>query len=251
MICGAVIAAGIASGRGGTARTGTRMLAAHILANTVKRRIKNRLRRTRPDKVVEQNHYLFRAQDNHDGRDASFPSGHTAGAIAVSAIVVRDMPTMSLPAATLGLLAAAVQIPRAKHYPTDVLAGAALGLAAAWVVNTVLPQNSASQHKYQEKPMSDNATKTVSALFDTREAADYAIEHLVQQHGIDRADIFAEPQGAGNSAGNRPSGSDRKGDVDGAALNGALKLSVDIAGDKVATVQDTFREYGGQDVAQQ
>ena len=32
--------------------------------------------------------------------------------------------------------------------------------------------------------MSDNATTTISAVFQTREAADYAIEHLVQQHGL-------------------------------------------------------------------
>jgi hypothetical protein len=34
--------------------------------------------------------------------------------------------------------------------------------------------------------------KTTSATFKTREAADLAIERLVQQHGISRADIFVQ-----------------------------------------------------------
>ena len=81
--------------------------------------------------------------------------------------------------------------------------------------------------------MSDNATKTISAVFETREAADYAIEHLVQQHGLNRADIFAEPQGDQNTAGNRVSGGDaNKGDMPSQpALQGGIKVSVDAAQD--------------------
>ena len=99
--------------------------------------------------------------------------------------------------------------------------------------------------------MSDDATKSISALFDTREAADYAIEHLVQQHGLNRADIFAEPEGDQNTAGNRPSGSDKgKEDaVEDAALRGAIRVSVDVASGRVDVVESTFREMGGQDIA--
>lgn len=99
--------------------------------------------------------------------------------------------------------------------------------------------------------MSDNATTSISALFDTRAAADRAIEHLVQQHGLNRADIFAEAEGASNTAGNRPSGGDT-GKADGgqdAALRGAVRVSVDVARDQVETVEDTFRDMGGQDIA--
>ncbi|MTE00780.1 hypothetical protein GIY56_10800 [Paracoccus sp. YIM 132242] len=100
--------------------------------------------------------------------------------------------------------------------------------------------------------MSDNATTSVSALFETREAADYAIEHLVQQHGLNRADIFVEPAGDDNTAGNRISGGDaNKGDDagDDAPLRGALKVSADVAQDHAGIVEGTFREMGGQDIA--
>ena len=98
--------------------------------------------------------------------------------------------------------------------------------------------------------MSDNATTTISAVFQTREAADYAIEHLVQQHGLNRADIFAEAQGDDNTAGTRPSGGDaNKGDTPSEpALQGAVKVSADTSRDPADLVRATFQEMGGQDI---
>ena len=98
--------------------------------------------------------------------------------------------------------------------------------------------------------MSDNATTTVSAVFQTREAADYAIEHLVQQHGLNRADIFAEAQGDDNTSGTRPSGGDaNKGDTPSEpALQGAVKVSADASRDAADLVRATFQEMGGQDI---
>lgn len=56
--------------------------------------------------------------------------------------------------------------------------------------------------------MSDNSTTTVRAIFETHEAADLAIEHLAQKHGIPRADIFVQAAHDENSAGSAPSGGD-------------------------------------------
>lgn len=139
LVCGAVIAGGAASGRQDLMRTGTRMMAAHVLANVVKRRIKNRLRRSRPNHVVDKGSYVFEPGESRHGDETSFPSGHTAGAIAVARIVANDLPGLAVPAAGMAILIGAVQIPRAKHYPLDVSAGACLGLAAAWAVNRILP----------------------------------------------------------------------------------------------------------------
>jgi hypothetical protein len=99
--------------------------------------------------------------------------------------------------------------------------------------------------------MSDNATTTISAVFQTREAADYAIEHLVQQHGLNRADIFAEAQGDDNTAGTRPSGGDaNKGDTPSEpALRGTIKVSADVTTDSADLVRATFKEMGGQGMA--
>ncbi|WP_207100824.1 phosphatase PAP2 family protein [Paracoccus shandongensis] len=138
-LCGLVIAGGLLGGRADIARTGLRMMAAHVLANVVKRRIKNRLRRTRPEKMVRERDYQFEVGEAEGGHETSFPSGHTAGAVAVARVVARDRPALALPAAGCAALIAAVQIPRARHYPVDVIAGAALGLTAAWAVDRLLP----------------------------------------------------------------------------------------------------------------
>lgn len=54
--------------------------------------------------------------------------------------------------------------------------------------------------------MADDSTTTIRARFETREAADLAVEHLVQQHGISRPDIFIQSASDRNSAGSAPSG---------------------------------------------
>lgn len=91
--------------------------------------------------------------------------------------------------------------------------------------------------------MSDDSTTTIRATFKTREAADLAIEHLVQQHGISRADIFVQPIESNNTTGSAPSGGDagRDGGVrTDAPLAGEIEVSADIAASKIAAVQRSF-----------
>lgn len=102
--------------------------------------------------------------------------------------------------------------------------------------------------------MSSDNVKTLTATFDTREAADLAIEHLVQQYGIDRSDIFVEAKGSDNTAGTKPSGGDSEsGDHDGArtdaALDGQLQVSVDLALEDIEKAQAAFRDAGAQHVS--
>lgn len=251
VVCGTVMVGGIAAGRPDLLRLGARMMAAHVVANLAKRQIKNRVRRIRPEEVVKNRNYRFEAGETRGGHDTSFPSGHTAGAVAVAAIVARDRPAWTMPAMGLAALIAGVQIPRAKHYPIDVAAGTILGLASAWLVNRLLPDGNSPLHHAQETSMSDNATQSITAVFDTREAADRAIEHLVQQHGLDRSDIFAEADGADNTAGTRPSGGDADQDHASAnpALKGGVRVSADVADDHVGIVRDTLRDMGGRDIS--
>lgn len=50
--------------------------------------------------------------------------------------------------------------------------------------------------------------KTINALFKTRRAADLAVEHLVQEYGIPRADLFIQAAGGENTAGEEVGGAD-------------------------------------------
>ena len=49
--------------------------------------------------------------------------------------------------------------------------------------------------------MADDSTVTIRASFSTREAADLAVEHLVQQQGVSRPDIFIQSATGENTSG--------------------------------------------------
>lgn len=95
-------------------------------------------------------------------------------------------------------------------------------------------------------------SQTLKTTFATRREAELAIEHLVQEHGIERTDIFVAPEGEANSAGEDVSGSDLKAAAPSeeartdAALNSRIEVSVDIQDDALAAlVKDVFKEQGG------
>jgi hypothetical protein len=95
--------------------------------------------------------------------------------------------------------------------------------------------------------MSDDSTTTIRATFETRAAADLAVEHLVERHGISRPDIFIQSASDENTAGSRPSGGDAEhddGDRWDGALEGQIEVSADIAADHVAAVQRSLGEAG-------
>ncbi|MFI6495618.1 phosphatase PAP2 family protein [Streptomyces sp. NPDC050564] len=64
---------------------------------------------------------------------SSFPSGHTAAAVAFSAAVVPSWPLAGAVCAVPAAMVAAERVQSGAHYPSDVAAGAAIGLASAWV----------------------------------------------------------------------------------------------------------------------
>ncbi|GHD13134.1 hypothetical protein ACFOEZ_10000 [Tianweitania populi] len=103
--------------------------------------------------------------------------------------------------------------------------------------------------------MSDTSTTTITGTFATRREAEIAVEHLVQEYGLDRSDIFIEPQSSENSAGTKASGGDvaegepQADSAEDAALNGALLVSVDISLDTLDDAEAAFREAGATNVS--
>ena len=128
----ATAAAGVVLRRPRLVHAGLTMLASHTLATSIKSRIKHMVDRTRPETALATGRHRFARGHSHDSQLSSFPSGHTAGAIAVSAALARDFPKAALPAYAATAAVAAIQLPRGKHYLSDVLAGAAIGAVAAW-----------------------------------------------------------------------------------------------------------------------
>jgi len=127
MLCGATVMLGLARRDRHLAATGLRMLAAHTLATWGKTRIKHAIDRTRPDSGEDPR---VRPGDSDRHEDNSFPSGHSAGAVAVGEAFARAFPDQRLAARCAALSVSAVQVPRGTHYVGDVAAGIAIGIVA-------------------------------------------------------------------------------------------------------------------------
>ena len=134
----AVIGTGVILRDDWTAQTGLRMLAAHLLATGLRGMVKQTVDRTRPDAAASRGHYEAAIGDRYESDFNSFPSGHTAGAVAVARLVARRYPNSGLLALGLAGASAAAQVLRSKHYLTDVAAGAAIGWLAEELLHLLL-----------------------------------------------------------------------------------------------------------------
>ncbi|MFF1299462.1 MULTISPECIES: phosphatase PAP2 family protein [unclassified Streptomyces] len=65
---------------------------------------------------------------------SSFPSGHTAAAVAFTAAVAPSWPAAGALCAVPAGMVALERVQSGAHYPSDVAAGAAIGLAGAWLI---------------------------------------------------------------------------------------------------------------------
>ncbi|MGN0613971.1 MAG: phosphatase PAP2 family protein [Porcipelethomonas sp.] len=65
--------------------------------------------------------------------DYSFPSGHTAAAFAVTSALFFEKNRLWIPALILSALIAFSRLYLYVHFPTDVLAGAVLGILCGWL----------------------------------------------------------------------------------------------------------------------
>jgi membrane-associated phospholipid phosphatase len=138
LIAGTILALGVGWWRGDARlmRAGARMLAAELVATGLKAAVKASVSRTRPRLLVEEGRYETMTGGPNEGPWNSFPSGHTAGAVAVSRALVREYPDAAPYAYGAAGVAAAIQIPKCAHYPTDVGAGALLG----WIAEALVDQ---------------------------------------------------------------------------------------------------------------
>ncbi|GAA0668877.1 undecaprenyl-diphosphatase [Sphingomonas insulae] len=137
-ISAATIAAGLIGRRRDLVRGGARMLAAHLLATAAKSAIKHRFDRSRPGKALSDGHTRFERGDSDDHQLNSFPSGHTAGVVAVARAAAREIDSAAVPAALGAGAIAAIQPVAGNHYLSDVIVGGAIGWIAEAIVDAML-----------------------------------------------------------------------------------------------------------------
>lgn len=135
ILAGGLIAAGTFAASDRLVRAGARMIITHEAATSVKNLLKTEIDRTRPRSATNRRQKTPRKGTHSAKEKTSFPSGHSAGAMAAARAFSREFPEYGAAAMATAALVAAVQIARCAHYPTDVVAGVAIGLAAEAATN--------------------------------------------------------------------------------------------------------------------
>jgi membrane-associated phospholipid phosphatase len=136
---GAVVAWGLLTGDRRLARRGGHLVASVALATLLKGTVKRALSRTRPNMLLDEGRYRVEPLGPDEGPWHSFPSGHMAGSVALARAIFRCWPSAWRPAYAAAAVVGLVQVPRGAHYPSDVLAGAVVGVAAEAVVYWLFP----------------------------------------------------------------------------------------------------------------
>lgn len=98
------------------------MLCTGIVAWLLYRTLKRRTHRLRPFRMHADVVARARPLDEY-----SFPSGHTLHAVSFGIVAAGWFPALILPLALFAVLVAMSRVILGLHYPTDVIAGAALG----------------------------------------------------------------------------------------------------------------------------
>ncbi|UCG43791.1 MAG: phosphatase PAP2 family protein [candidate division WOR-3 bacterium] len=78
---------------------------------------------------------------------SAFPSGHTTTFFSTATVYGWRYPKLRWPLAGLGVLVGFSRMYLGEHHPTDVLAGAALGIGAGAVTMAVWPDDEPSRRK--------------------------------------------------------------------------------------------------------
>jgi undecaprenyl-diphosphatase len=134
-LSGGVLALGLLRADARLARAGANMVAAHLLASGIKNFLKHRIDRTRPRNADRPGDNEAKRGNSRAKAKSSFPSGHSAGAIAVARAFGREYPEYRPAAMSAAGLVAVSQVARSAHFATDVLAGAFIGWSSEALVN--------------------------------------------------------------------------------------------------------------------
>jgi membrane-associated phospholipid phosphatase len=133
------LAIGAVLRRPALARSGARMVASHLLATGLKTVLKAGVDRARPNVAAVTGPKLGKGHGTDDTDLNAFPSGHTAGAVAVAQSIAHESAGAGSVAKLAAGTAGVAQVARGAHYTSDVVAGAVIGWlserVASWAID--------------------------------------------------------------------------------------------------------------------
>lgn len=100
------------------------MLCTGLCGTMIYKWLKNKTHRPRPYQVRQDVYISGKPLDRF-----SFPSGHTLHAVCFGLVAISYFPVLSIVVAPFVLMVAMSRVILGLHYPSDVLAGAAIGYA--------------------------------------------------------------------------------------------------------------------------
>ncbi len=106
------------------------------LANVLLLCVKGRIRRSRPCERTRPRHFDVNPLGWFPSDRFSFPSGHALNAFAIGSVIALAFPPVAVPVLALAVSVAASRVVLGLHWPSDVLAGALVGLlvgASVWL----------------------------------------------------------------------------------------------------------------------
>jgi membrane-associated phospholipid phosphatase len=129
LIIGFFVLAGLALGDRRWSRYGLAMGVAGLVSGATAQIVKVAVDRSRPEMWLGPFHFA-------ESASTSFPSGHTVGAFALAAVLLfgsRSMP-LRITAMSLAIGIGASRVIGFRHWPSDVLASALIGVFLGWII---------------------------------------------------------------------------------------------------------------------
>jgi undecaprenyl-diphosphatase len=114
-------------------RRGRKAAAAGLAAMAVAQLASNAVGKQLADRPRPPKEWIPHSEVDDRPDSSSFPSGHTAAAVAFTAAVAPSWPLACAFCAASAAMVAAERVQSGARYPSDVAAGAAIGLAGAWL----------------------------------------------------------------------------------------------------------------------
>ncbi|WP_258314723.1 phosphatase PAP2 family protein [Streptomyces sp. Act143] len=125
---GAAVAMGTLGGR-----RGRRAAAAGMVGLTVAQLGSNGVGKQLADRPRPPAEWFPHDEVDDRPDSSSFPSGHTAAAVAFTAAVTPAWPAAGIACAVPAVMVAVERVQSGAHYLSDVVAGGAIGLCGAWL----------------------------------------------------------------------------------------------------------------------